>query len=129
MDPFEPAAYELPEEAIKADPESSGNEIAIKTTKLMHYLKNGGLVAILRSNTSGGKNQPKVWLRLDSLGNVTHTFIKERGKSAANVPFSAVHEDHVFTPKRNEVLALLRSFGLDNAHAEEVITSVGTSPM
>ena len=29
------------------------------------------LVSILRSNVSGGKNQPRVWLCLDQLGNVT----------------------------------------------------------
>jgi hypothetical protein len=130
MDPFEPAAFELPEEEIEAARDSTDNEDAIDTAKAIDYLKNGGLVAILRSNTSGGRDQPKVWLRLDSLGNVTHTFIRERGQAGGeSVPFLAFHEDHVFTPKRDEVLAFLRSFGLDDIQAEDVISSVGTSPM
>jgi hypothetical protein len=40
----------------------------------------------------------------------------------------AVHDDKVFTQKRNEVLTFLRSFNLDPPDAERIIASVGTAP-
>jgi hypothetical protein len=39
----------------------------------------------------------------------------------------AVVGDHIFEPKRNDVLAFIQSFGLDRRRAEEVIASVGTA--
>lgn len=130
MDPFEPTAYELPENEIEALSESANSITAIDAARVIDYLKNGGLISILQSNRSGGRNQPRVWLCLDSLGNVTHTFLKERGlHGGETVPFLAVYEDHVFSPKQDEVSALLRSFGLDASQADEIIASVGTYPM
>ena len=93
------------------------------------YLIHGGLIGILRSNLSGGRSQPRVWLRPDTIGNVTHTFERERGVVGGEVvPFMAVHDDKVFTPKRKEVLSFLRSFNLDPTDAERIISSVGTAP-
>ena len=90
---------------------------------------NGGLISILRSNLSVGKNQPRVWLCLDQLGNVTHTFVPERGILGGQlVPNWAVRDDKIFTAKRDSVVSLLESFGLSQQDAEKVISEVGTTP-
>ena len=79
MDPFEPMSVELPADEIEAIPPGAEVTRPIDKQRVIDYLVNGGLISILRSNLSGGKNQPRVWLCLDQLGNVTHTFILERG--------------------------------------------------
>ena len=130
MDPFEPASYEVPEDELEVIEGNAGADLSAKKSESIDYLKKGGLISILRSNISGGRSQPRVWLTLDSLGNVTHSFIQERGLlGGASVPFRAVHEDRVFTPKKDEVLTFLQSFGLDRREAEDVLTSVGTAPL
>ncbi|MFO0965639.1 MAG: hypothetical protein U0793_08660 [Gemmataceae bacterium] len=48
-------------------------------------LASGGLISILRSNLGGGRNPPRAWLCLDQLGNVTHTFIPERGTESVGL--------------------------------------------
>jgi hypothetical protein len=129
MDPFEPMTMELPEDEMEAIP--PGTELArpIDPQRIIDYLINGGLISILRSNLSGGKNQPRGWLCLDQLGNVTHTFVPERGVIGGQlVPFRAVHEDKVFTPKRNAVLSFIESFGLSRQEAEKIVSDVGTAP-
>ncbi len=128
MDPFEPMSVELPEDEMEAI--APGTEVArpIDSQRTIDYLVNGGLISILRSNISGGKNQPRAWLCLDQLGNVTHTFIPERGEIGGQlVPFWAVHEDKVFTPKRDSVLSFVESLGLNRLEAEKVVSEVGTA--
>src|SRR5438105_1910094 len=51
----EPDSFELPEDELSAV--SRPDKAAIMT-----YLKEGGLVEILRSNLGGGRNPPKAWL-------------------------------------------------------------------
>jgi hypothetical protein len=129
MDPFDPMTVELPEAEIEAVAAESEPDFEIENDKIIDYLKNGGLIAILRSNISGGKNQPRAWLCLDHLGNVTHTFISDRGIIGGQpVPFWAVHDDKVFRPERDSVLAFLRSFGLTRQEAEAVVSEVGMAP-
>jgi hypothetical protein len=78
---------------------------------------------------SGGKNQPRVWLTRDSLGNVVHTFVAERGiLGGATVPPFALHDNRVFAPKRDEVLAYLATFGLSSEDARSVVDAIGTAP-
>ncbi len=129
MDPFEPMSVELPEDEMEAIP--SGTEVArpIEKKRITDYLANGGLISILRSNLLGGKNQPRVWLCLDQLGNVTHTFVPERGVIGGQlVPFGAIRDDKVFTPKRDSVLSFIESFGLNRQEAEKAVSEVGTAP-
>jgi hypothetical protein len=129
MDPFEPMSVELPEQEIEAM--APGTEAAglIDKQKIMGYLVNGGLISILRSNLSGGKNQPRAWLCLDQLGNVTHTFIPERGLTGGQlVPFWAMQEDKVFTTKQDAVVSFVESFGLNHQEAKKVISEVGMAP-
>jgi hypothetical protein len=129
MDPFEPMSMELPEDEIESLPEGTEGNRPMDKQKITDYLIHGGLVSILRSNLAGGRNQPRVWLCLDQLGNVTHTFIPERGVVGGQfVPFSVLHEDKIFTPKRDSVLSFIQSFGLDRQEAEKVISAVGTLP-
>jgi hypothetical protein len=120
-DPDEPFAFELPEDDLEA--------ARLEKGAILQYLKQGGLIAILRANLGGGANQPRVWLTLDSRGRVTHTFIADRGIiGPASVPFFALLEDRVFAAKEDKVLDLLTSLGLTRAEAEDVIRSVGTAP-
>ena len=129
QDPFEPVAYELPEDELEAFDESYEEHVKLEKEKIIEYLKNGGLIMMLQSNLSGGRGQPQVWIRLDTLGNLTHTFIKERGRvGGGTVPFLATDGDKVFTPKKDEVVTFLQTFGLSRREAEDVISSVGTSP-
>src|SRR5579862_5510375 len=71
MDPSEPTLVELPGEELERAPTA---DVSLSKDRVIDYLINGGLVSILRANLAGGKNQPRVWLRPDNLGNVTHTF-------------------------------------------------------
>jgi hypothetical protein len=129
MDPFEPMSVELPEDEIESVPPGVEGDRPMDKQKITDYLINGGLISILRSNLSGGKNQPRVWLCLDQLGNVTHTFISERGVVGGQlVPFSALHEDKVFAPNLDAVLSFIQSFGLDRQEAEKVVSEVGMAP-
>jgi hypothetical protein len=128
MDPEEPSAIEVPEDDIEIAPVLSGPGSQLDPVKVERYFVNGGLIAILLSNTSGGRNQPRAWLCLDNLGNVTHTFIPDRGVvGGETVPFWAVQDGKILAPKRNEVLSFLTSFGLSDDEAEKVLKSVGTT--
>ena len=129
MDPFEPMSVELPEEEMEAI--APGTEVArpIDKQRITDYLVNGGLLSILDSNLSGGKFQPGVWLCLDQLGNVTHTFVSERGMIGGQVvPFQALYDSKIFKPKRDTVLSFIESFGLNRQEAEQVVSEVGTAP-
>ena len=44
------------------------------------------------------------------------------------IPFFALYGDKVFVPKKGEVIGFLRTFGLDQTEAEDVVAAVGTAP-
>lgn len=116
----------MPEDELALE---DNNIESISDGDIVNYLEHGGLVQILKANMSGGKNQPRVWLARDSLGNVVHTFIAERGSvGGATIPFFALHDNRVFTPKLDEVLSFLSTFGLSERDAKHVATAVGTAP-
>lgn len=73
MDPFDPMSLELPEDEMRAIPPEEQANSPIKKQRVIDYLTNSGLVSILWSNTQGGR-PPQVWICLNQLGNVTHTF-------------------------------------------------------
>ena len=129
MDPFEPTTFELPEDEIEAMDDLPEPGAAMRKDQIEAYLIHGGLIGILRSNLSGGRSQPRVWLRPDTIGNVTHTFERERGVVGGEVvPFRQSMTTR-FSPRSvNEVLSFLRSFNLDPTDAERIISSVGTAP-
>lgn len=114
-------SFEMPEDDLDPAPMPD-------TTAVTKYLREGGLLEILRSNPGGGKNQPRVWLTYTPRGDVTHTFIAERGLvGGATVPCYALHNDKVFAGKKEEVAAYLGTFGLSPVEAKSVIAGVGTS--
>jgi hypothetical protein len=96
---------------------------------LMRYLREGGLVAILRANLDGSRDGPRAWLTFTPRGGVAHTFEADRGLIGGKpVPYFALHEGKVFTGKAKDVVNFLASFGLTRAEAEETIRVVGTAP-
>ena len=84
-------SVEISEEEVEP---ANGAEIpSLEKNEIIDYLKHGGLIAMLRSNLAGGKNQPRVWLCRDTLGNVTHTFAEDRGLLGGGlVPFGALQD-------------------------------------
>lgn len=117
----EVVTFEVPEDELES--------VEADRAKVIEYLKSGGLVNILRSNLGGGREQPKVWLAFDSHGNLTHTFVAERGFiGGSTVPFFALQGNQIFEPKAQEVVAFLSGFGLAPAEAEDVIRAVGVFP-
>jgi len=100
----------------------------ISSEEIIDFLENGGLVSILRRN-SGGTNQPKVWLRLDSRGNVSYTFSEEHGVvGGKTIPFGTLEGDKIFSPRKDAVVEYLQGFKLTQAQADAVVESVGTYP-
>lgn len=129
MDPFEPLRVEMPEDEMELIPPGAEVRPPMDKQKITDYLIHGGLVSILRSNLAGGKNQPRAWLCLDQLGNVTHTFNPERGVVGGQpVPFLALRQAKIFTPKLDSVLSFVQSFGLNHQEAEKVVSELGTAP-
>jgi hypothetical protein len=130
MDPDEPENYTIPENELKPVKKEDLHPVVPEKRQIIDYLKRGGLVAILMSNSDGGKNQPRVWLCRDQLGNLTHTFSADRGLvGGETVPFwSLFDNERIFLPKKDQVVAFLSGFGLTKQEAEEVIRAVGTAP-
>jgi len=121
-DSSDPDSFEMPEDELDA-------AVPPDREAVLNYLKDGGLVAILRGNLAGGRNPPRVWLTYTQRGEVTHTFTPERGVlGGETVPFFALQEDRVFSAKKDEVVGFLTSFGLTRDDAEAVVTAVGTAP-
>src|SRR5437588_5982566 len=55
-DPAEPLTIEVPEPEVEAV-----TRLTPEKGETLRFLTQGGLLAILRSNTSGGRDQPRVW--------------------------------------------------------------------
>lgn len=129
MDPFDPMTLEMAEDEIEAAGPDEEATKPLEKEKVVEYLKYGGILLILRSNMAGGKYQPRAWLCRDTLGNVTHTLVPERGIVGGQiVPSSAIWEGKVAKAKKDAVVAFVESFGLTHAEAEAVVSEVGTSP-
>jgi hypothetical protein len=119
MDPY---GFEMPEDLM--EPVPLPDKAAV-----MKYLKEGGLVDILRTNLGDGKKPPKVWLSHTAEHGLTFTTRPERGVlGGALVPYFALFETRVFKGKKEAVLDFLEHFGLNGAEAEEVVAVVGTWP-
>ncbi len=115
-------SFELPDPYLEPAP-------PLDKATVLRYLKEGGLVAMLQSNLIGGKEGPRVWLTYGPRGEVTPTFLADRGLIGGElVPFFALQEDKVFTGKIDQVVRFLHSFGLTHTEAEEVLAAVGTAP-
>ncbi|MBI1915830.1 MAG: hypothetical protein HYS12_14015 [Planctomycetes bacterium] len=118
----EPDMFEMPEDELEAVPPPG-------KAAIMKFLKEGGLVALLQANLIRGENQPRAWLSYTRTGGLTHTLSRQRGVlGGAAVPYFALIEDKVYTPKLDQVLDFLASFGLNRDEAKEVVEVVGTAP-
>lgn len=128
MDPMDPMLVELPEDEFEPLSPELMNRPILDKQMIISYLSNGGLIAILQSNTSGGRNHPGAWLCLDTLGSVTHTFVPERGVIGGQaIPFSASHNGKIFKPRREDVEKFVQSFGLNHQEAQQVVSNLGTA--
>ncbi|NQT39840.1 MAG: hypothetical protein HQ581_20265 [Planctomycetes bacterium] len=125
-DPYDDDIFEMPEDELALAKKS---DESIPVASIVDYLEHGGLVQILKSNMSGGKSQPRVWLGCDSLGNVVHTFIAERGSVGGSaVPFFVLHDNRILAAKLKEVMTFLSTFGLSKGDAQRVANAIGTAP-
>ena len=123
--PYDDELFEMAEDELDVQPPPDTD---VPKDAIVEYLQHGGLVQILRQNLSGGKSQPRVWLRRDTAGNVVHTFTEAPGAvGGATVPFAALRANRIFAPKRGDVLAFLKTFGLSGDDANRVIDAVGTA--
>jgi hypothetical protein len=124
--PHDDRVFEMPEDELSSIPRQ---EVRIPPDSIIDYLRHGGLLQILRSGHSGQKGQPRVWLSLDTLGNVVHAY-REGCSSVggAAVPCRALHNNRIFTPKLSEVAEFLKTFGLSDREAKRVTDAVGTNP-
>lgn len=113
--------FELPEHALEPR--------TLSRAEKMDYLAGGALLDILRRG-SGGRNPPRVWLSFTPRGRISHTFIEQNGVLGGEViPPRTLTEDErkIFEPKKDEVVAFVRSFGLVQTDAEEVVRRIGTA--
>ncbi len=116
----EPCIFETPEENLQSADECKN--------AMSDYLRQGGLVDILKLNLSGGKKSVQVWLACSS-GDVEYTRDSERGGvGGAAVPFYALHKDRVFTPMKDEVIDFITTFGFNLDEAESIVRAVGVAP-
>ena len=117
----EPVVFEMPEDEL--DP-------AVPTEdEVVGFLVGGGLVDMLGRHGKYGRNPARVWLTYNPIGVMTYTFLEEDGLvGGANVPPGALTEDQrkIFEPKKGEVVAFVRSFGLAQTDAVEVVRRIGT---
>ncbi len=128
MDPDEPTIIQVAGDYLRPAP-AADKKVPV-AARIVAYLSDGGLISILRSNTGGGASPPRVWLRSNGPEDLVHTYEPSRGVIGGQiVPFNALHgPDRIFAPKVDEVASFLRSFGLDEVQADEVIRAVGTAP-
>lgn len=75
------------------------------------------------------KAADRVWIWFNKNGDVQHTFQPRFGAiGGAKAPLFAWHEGQIFAPKQDEVVAFLKTFGLDNKEASEVVATIGLGP-
>ncbi len=121
MEPYDPMTMEVTEDEMKAAPAETPLD---DKDKIIEFLVFGGLTSILRS----GQNQPRVWLCRDQIGNLTYTFIPERGLIGGQpIPFPALKIDKVIATKKDAVIAFLEGFNLSPEEAKKVISKVGVA--
>ena len=93
----------------------------LSTEEMIDYLIHAGLISIFQRNSSN-----RVWLRRDSAGNVTYTYIEEYGETGGQpAPSRAVIGQKIFEPAEDKVRQFVQSFGLSEEQAQFVIEKVG----
>jgi hypothetical protein len=121
MDPYEPTLVERGAEDLEL---ADGPPIVPAKEEVIGYLKRAGLLSILRAYDE--RQQPRVWLCPNSLGDVTHTFYEDHGVlGGVPVPARALIGRKIHEPRRPEIVSFLKGFGLSAHEAGEVIDAVG----
>lgn len=129
MDPDNSSTYLMSADELEVLDANDAAAMPLEKEAIINYLKRGGLLQILQTAMPGGRNSPQVWLCRDSLGHVTHTFIKDRGIIGGKPgPCLALYGDRIFDPKVDEVTEFLCSFGLARDEARGVVRAVGKAP-
>jgi hypothetical protein len=127
MDPFEPEMYFIKEGELEPAPESN-DRAELTKERILAYLKNAGLTRMLRVDSPGRQFQPRAWLCVNQLGDITHTFAPERGLlGGGTVPYGALCFDRIRKSKVGEVVEFLEHFGLSKKEAEQLIREIGTT--
>jgi len=91
---------------------------------IKNFLIDGGLISILVHNSP----EP-VWLRRGPRGNVTFTNIDGYSQNGGKIPPAYVLEgERISAPKQEEVIQFMKSFGLTDNDARDVISHIGTAP-
>jgi len=125
-DPYDDEVFEMPEDELALTKESVE---PIPVAEIIDYLGHGGLTQILKSNKHEDKNQLRVWLKRDSLGNVVHTFVAGRGSvGGAVVPTSSLQDNQISKGHLKNVLTFLSEFGLSKNEAKRVVDTAGVAP-
>jgi hypothetical protein len=129
IDPDESMDLELIEDDLEPAPDRATLRDRMDMSKVESYLRHGGLLSILSPIRAMGRGRPRIWLRPDTLGNVTYTSIEERGVLGGEiVPSDLLRRDKIIESRRDEAIAYIRSFGLDREAAERIVAAVGTAP-
>ena len=125
-DPFAREEFLLRGSEIKPLSEQEQHDLfdRLSSEAIRKFLIHGGLVSILVRDSP----EP-VWLRLDAKGNVTFTFIEGySGTGGKASPRFALHGEKIFINKKSEVIDFVKSFGISEAMAKEIVSAVGTAP-
>jgi len=121
--PFSADVFLVAEDEIDhvTEDEQAAFQARLDPEAIKDFLVHGGLISILVRN-----GPEPVWLRSGPHGNVTETYIE--GYSATggeSPPLFALHGEKIFAPKRDNVLRFVKSFGLSDNDAEDVVRKVG----
>ena len=125
-DPYEAEDYVLAEDQIERLSAEDEKELMepLEPGAVKQFLVEGGLISILVRNT-----RERVWLRRDSYGHVIDTYVEGYSVTGGRVPPAlALRGEKIFTPKQDEVIEFVKSFGLTDADARQVVSRVGTAP-
>ncbi len=126
-DPYDPIPVELSEEGMELIPPGSEPAPTISHAHILQFMVEYGLVSLLYTSLNG-RDPSRVWLCLDTLGNVTHTFKPDRSIVGGQVPpLNALDDDKIIPSKRQEVVDFVTSFGLTPEEAEKVVEAVGVA--
>ena len=96
--------------------------------EVIDYLANGGLWSMLRVSSDGISR--RAWLGRAPTGTISHRFDASMGGIGGGfVPCLALQNGTIFERKTVEVLAFVKSFGLDEREAEHVLRSARQVPL
>lgn len=124
-DPYTPTDYWATETDIERLKQQELNALAapLPPELTVPFLKEGGLVSLLLQD-----GHKPVWLRLSPYGNITFTLIEGySGTGGAVPPTQALHGERIRKDKVVDVARFLRTFGLTEEQANDVIRAVGTA--